>query len=189
MSSSTLGSSAVGSSTSTTPATSTSGEAQSTGARDEISPLPTPRPQRPGANPTKRYTLNVSALGYTAKVEARVSCRSCMGDAGIDNAPTSVSGVLAWSVADKIQGMSTSSSSQLSVNPSSLLAPRVLSVSEGSWVCSRGATDNRLLITPGTPTSIVDFRTNWRLNSPTTGRNPDFEPSPRAIPPYCLACL
>lgn len=89
-SSSTLNSSALGSSsTSTTPATSTSGEPQSNGAKDDVPPLPTPRPQRPGANPTKRYSLN---------------------------------------------GMSTSSSSQLSANPSSLLAPRVLSVSDGSWV-------------------------------------------------------
>ncbi|KAF1976999.1 hypothetical protein BU23DRAFT_317554 [Bimuria novae-zelandiae CBS 107.79] len=88
-SSSTLNSSAVGSSTSTTPATSTSGEAQINGAKDDIPPLPTPRPQRPGVNPTKRYSLN---------------------------------------------GMSTSSSSLLHANPSSLLAPRVISVSDGSWV-------------------------------------------------------
>ncbi|KAJ4291114.1 hypothetical protein N0V90_010312 [Kalmusia sp. IMI 367209] len=91
-SSSTLNSSALGSSsTSTTPATSTSGEASGhlNGLKEDVPPLPTPRPQRPGVNPTKRYSLN---------------------------------------------GMSTSSGSLLSANPSSLLAPRVLSVSDGSWV-------------------------------------------------------
>jgi len=61
-SSSTLNSSAVGSSPSTTPATSTSGEAsgQPNGPVHGVPPLPPPRPQRPSTNPTKRYSLNVS---------------------------------------------------------------------------------------------------------------------------------
>jgi hypothetical protein len=105
-SSSTLSSFALGSSS---PATSTSGEAsgQPNGIKDDIPPLPTTRPQRPGANPTKRYSLNVR----TASGPGRPA------------------------VANARQGMSTSSSTQLSANPSSLLAPRVLSVSDGSWVC------------------------------------------------------
>jgi hypothetical protein len=56
-SSSTLNSTAMGSSsTSNTPATSTSGEAS---GQNGVPPLPTPRPQRPGVNPTKRYSMNV----------------------------------------------------------------------------------------------------------------------------------
>jgi hypothetical protein len=106
-SSSTLNSFALGSSSS--PATSTSGEASghSNGVKDDIPPLPTTRPQRPAANPIKRYSLNVRAASGPGKP----------------------------AVANVRQGMSTSSSTQLSANPSSLLAPRVLSVSDGSWVC------------------------------------------------------
>ncbi|KAF2870955.1 putative peptidase family-domain-containing protein [Massariosphaeria phaeospora] len=93
-SSATLNSSAIAStSTPATPASSTSGDMiaiQSNDFENGAPPLPTPRPQRPAVNPTKRYSLN---------------------------------------------GMpSTSSTPQFSGNPSSLLAPRVLSVSEGSWV-------------------------------------------------------
>lgn len=135
-SSSTLNSSALGSSS---PATSTSGEAsgQSHGVKDDIPPLPTTRPQRPAANPTKRYSLNVR--------------------------PASRPGTQA--VTNVGQGMPSSSSSQLSANPSSLLAPRVLSVSEGSWVRYYKMQIDASLTDPGSSAGPAHLWTNWRLDS------------------------
>ncbi|KAF1956699.1 hypothetical protein CC80DRAFT_504521 [Byssothecium circinans] len=107
-SSSTLNSSAVASSsTSTTPATSTSGDVsvQPNGLKNGVPPLPTTRPPRPGPNPTKRYSMNVRPHG-SPHVRPLTSA----------------------------QGLSSNGSSQASTNPSSLLAPRILSITDNSWV-------------------------------------------------------
>ncbi|KAF2641286.1 hypothetical protein P280DRAFT_542507 [Massarina eburnea CBS 473.64] len=107
-SSSTLNSSAVGSSsTSTTPATSTSGDVsvKPNGLKNGVPPLPSSRPQRPGPNPTKRYSMNVRTHG-----------------------PPCVQQLT------NIQGSASNAGWQSATNPSSLLAPRILSITENSWV-------------------------------------------------------
>lgn len=106
VSSSTLNSSPVGStSPSTTPATSTTEEVHTHGP----TPLPVRSPtraQRPSVEPIKRYSMNV---GHGQMFRRQ---------------PLTL-----------YKGISTTSNgSHSSVNKSSLLAPRVISVSDGSWV-------------------------------------------------------
>jgi hypothetical protein len=105
-SSSTMNSSHIGSSDpSITPATSTT--------EDTHGPTPAPvrsptRAQRPGVDPLKRYSMNVGA-----------------------HTPLPQRGTYT-----RMQGLASygSNGSQNSMNRSSLLAPRVISVSDGSWV-------------------------------------------------------
>jgi hypothetical protein len=110
-STSTLNSSQVGSSTpSTTPATSTS-EADQEPRTHGPTPLPMRSPtraQRPSAEPLKRYSMNVRML---------------------DTLFSTTTDTL-------MQGLSStvSNGSQSSMNRSSLLAPRVLSITDNSWV-------------------------------------------------------
>jgi len=109
-SSSTLNSSQVGSSTpSTTPATSTT-EGDMDPKTNGPTPLPVRSPtraQRPGADPIKRYSMNVGTVGTGS---------------GAILTPT------------KGLASTTSNGSHSSMNRSSLLAPRILSVTDNSWV-------------------------------------------------------
>lgn len=105
-SSSTMTSSPAGSSTpSTTPATSTT--------EGEAPPVPaqSTRPQRPSVDPVKRYSMNVSTRQHMRAVPKLTRPQ------GLSTTPTNGSGSLN------------------SFNRSSLLAPRIISVSENSWVC------------------------------------------------------
>jgi hypothetical protein len=112
ISSSTLNSSPVGSSTpSTTPATSTTEENLEQPKTHGPTPLPVRSPtraQRPSVEPIKRYSMNVSASVPHLYMLADTTA----------------------------QGLSstTSNGSHSSINKSSLLAPRVISISDGSWV-------------------------------------------------------
>lgn len=94
----------------TTPATSTSenGSIQPKAMKNGTPPLPTSNPRRPTINSTKRYSMNVSINN---------NLESIITDS-------------------KVQGLASvpTNGSQMSINPSSLLAPRVLSVVDGSWV-------------------------------------------------------
>ncbi|KAF1835389.1 hypothetical protein BDW02DRAFT_292423 [Decorospora gaudefroyi] len=92
VSASTLNSSQVGSTPSTTPATSTTEEVNTQTKDPSNGPTPAPsRPQRPNVEPIKRYSMNGLASP-------------------------------------------TSTGSNSSFNRSSLLAPRVISISDNSWV-------------------------------------------------------
>lgn len=121
-SSSTLNSSQVGSSSpSTTPATSTTdGEIEP--KTNGPTPLPVRSPtraQRPGVDPVKRYSMNV---GTSAPLPSpRLT---------------------------PAQGLSstTSNGSHSSMNRSSLLAPRILSVTDNSWVGRMAWKVSQLLI-------------------------------------------
>lgn len=111
VSASTLNSSQVDSSTpSTTPATSTTedGPAQTKDHTNGPTPLPA-RPQRPSVEPVKRYSMNVCT----------------------NKAHNWVTGPLMSK-----QGLSSpvSNGSNGSLNRSSLLAPRIISISDNSWV-------------------------------------------------------
>ena len=86
----------------------------------DAAPTVPPRPQRPSMEPVKRYSMNVSRPGDWRCTELT-----------------------------KLQGLSTTptngSASNNSFNRSSLLAPRVISISDNSWVrCEmRGAYGRR----------------------------------------------
>jgi hypothetical protein len=111
-SSSTINSSQIGSSDpSITPATSTTEDSMDQPKTHGPTPLPVRSPtraQRPGVDPLKRYSMNVGASGPRFKSYTN----------------------------QRAQGVNSynSNGSQNSMNRSSLLAPRVISVSDGSWV-------------------------------------------------------
>ena len=126
-SASTLNSSQVGSSTpSTTPATSTTDEVNTqtkdfTNGPTPVPPVPS-RPQRPTTEPVKRYSMNVWIYPPTMASSSNL-CNQGLASP----APTGSNG---------------------SFNRASFLAPRVLSVSDNSWVRMTGYASWAMLTMP-----------------------------------------